>query len=131
HLSNNTPIQPPAPTDDVHGNFASGKPTRLGNNTNPLKYACARRFDRNTNDRGIGNVFGRFAVMPTLSIRSQFSFNLFQSQFTGFMPTTFENSEANAVNSIAQNDNRTTSWTITNTLNYGKRYNRHSGAVLI
>src|SRR6266566_1993170 len=130
-VGKNILMQPVVPIYDVGGNFASGKATGLGNNTNPLKYAWARRFDRNTNDRGIGNVFGRFAVMPTLSIRSQFSFNLFQSQFTGFTPTTFENSEANAVNSIAQNDNRTTSWTITNTLNYGKVFNRHSVAVLI
>ena len=130
-VGKNILMQPVVPIYDVGGNFASGKATGLGNNTNPLKYAWARRFDRNTNDRGIGNVFGRFAVRPTLSIRSQFSFNLFQSQFTGFTPTTFENSEANAVNSIAQNDNRTTSWTITNTLNYGKVFNRHSVAVLI
>jgi len=40
--------------------------TGLGNNTNPLKYTWARRFDRNINDRAIGNVFGRFAVLPTL-----------------------------------------------------------------
>src|SRR2546426_146728 len=130
-VGKNILMQPVVPIYDVGGNFASGKATGLGNNTNPPKYAWARRFDRNTNDRRIGNVFGRFAVMPTLSVRSQFSFNLFQSQFTGFTPTTFENSEANAVNSIAQNDNRTTSWTITNTLNYGKVFSRHSVAVLL
>src|SRR2546422_2278024 len=105
---------------DLGGNFASGKSTGLGNNTNPLKYAWARRFDRNTNDRAIGNVFGRFAIIPALSFRSQFSFNLLQGTVTGFNPTTFENSEANATNSIFQNDNRATSWTFTNTLTYSR-----------
>src|SRR2546430_13760899 len=109
-------MQPVVPIYDIGGNFASGKATGLGNNTNPLKYAWARRFDRNTNDRAIGNVFGRFEVVPALALRSQFSFNLTQGQFTGFTPTTFENSEANAVNSIVENDNRSTTWTFTNTL---------------
>ena len=130
-IGKNILMQPVVPIYDMGGNYASGKSTGLGNNTNPLKIAWAGRFDRNTNDRAIGNVFGRFAVLPMVSVRSQFSFNLTQSQFTGFTPTTFENSEANAVNSIVQNDNRATSWTLTNTLNYGKVFNRHSVALLL
>src|SRR5712692_1389817 len=130
-VGKNILMQPVVPIYDIGGNFASGKATGLGNNTNPLKYAWARRFDRNTNDRAIGNVFGRFAVLPTLALRTQFSFNLTQSQYTGFTPTTFENSEANAVNSIAQNNGRTTSWTITNTLNYARMFDRHSLALLL
>src|SRR5438552_11140209 len=118
------------PIYDIGGNFASGKATGLGNNTNPLKYAWARRFDRNTNDRAIGNVFGRFEVVPALALRSQFSFNLTQGQFTGFTPTTFENSEANAVNSIVENDNRSTTWTFTNTLTYARTMERHTLSVL-
>ena len=114
-VGKNILMQPVVPVYDLGGNFASGKSTGLGNNTNPLKYAWARRFDRNTNDRAIGNVFGRFAIIPALSFRSQFSFNLLQGTVTGFNPTTFENSEANATNSIFQNDNRATSWTFTNT----------------
>ena len=100
--------------------LVGGKATGLGNNTNPLKYAWARRFDRNTNDRAIGNVFGSFAALPELALRTQFSFNLFQGQFTGFTPTTFENAEANATNGIVQNDNRATTWTFTNTLTYSR-----------
>jgi TonB-linked SusC/RagA family outer membrane protein len=130
-VGKNILMQPVVPIYDLGGNFASGKATGLGNNTNPLKYAFARRLDRNVNDRAIGNVFGRFAVLPMLHLRTQFSFNLTQGQFTGFTPTTFENSEANATNSIAQNDGRTTSWTVTNTLNYGKAFDRHSFAVLL
>ena len=131
-VGKNILMQPVVPIYDLDGNFASGKATGLGNNTNPLKYTWARRFDRNINDRAIGNVFGRFAVLPTLYVRTQFSFNLTQSQFTGFTPTTFENSEANSTNSIAQNDGRTTSWTVTNTLNYGKTFNNvHSVALFV
>ena len=130
-VGKNILMQPVVPVYDLGGNFASGKSTGLGNNTNPLKYAWARRFDRNTNDRAIGNVFGRFAIIPALSFRSQFSFNLLQGTVTGFNPTTFENSEANATNSIFQNDNRATSWTFTNTLTYSRIMERHNLAVLL
>src|SRR3989454_421344 len=130
-VGKNILMQPVVPIYDLGGNFASGKSTGLGNNTNPLKYAWARRFDRNTNDRAIGNVFGRFAIIPALSFRSQFSFNLLQATVTGFNPTTFENSEANATNSIFQNDNRATSWTFTNTLTYPRIMERHNLAVLL
>src|SRR5260370_12634152 len=80
---------------DIAGNFACGKATGLGNNTNPLKYAWGHRYDRNTNDHAVGNAFARFAVLPELSLRSQISFNLYQAQFTVFNPTTFENSQSN------------------------------------
>ena len=130
-VGKNILMQPVVPVYDIGGNFASGKATGLGNQTNPLKYAWARRFDRNTNDRAIGNVFGRFAVLPELALRSQFSFNLTQGQFTGFTPTTFENSEANSVNAINQNDSRTTTWTITNTLTYARTIERHTFSVLL
>src|SRR5213594_2078536 len=83
-VGKNILMQPVVPVYDIGGNFASGKGAGLGNNTNPLKYAWARRFDRNTNDRAIGNVFGRLAVGPQLALRSQFSFNLTQGQFSGF-----------------------------------------------
>ena len=121
-VGKNILMQPVVPVYDVGGNFASGKAAGLGNNTNPLKYAWARRFDRNINDRAIGNVFSSFAIRPALSVRSQFSFNLTQSQFTGFNPTTFENAEANATNGINQNDGRSTTWTFTNTLTYGRTF---------
>ncbi|HXG98074.1 MAG TPA: SusC/RagA family TonB-linked outer membrane protein, partial [Gemmatimonadales bacterium] len=121
-VGKNILMQPVVPIYDIGGHFASGKAAGLGNNTNPLKYASARQFDRNVNDRGIGNVFASFAIRPALSARSQFSFNLTQSQFTGFNPTTFENAEANATNGINQNDGRTTTWTFTNTLTYGRTF---------
>jgi TonB-linked SusC/RagA family outer membrane protein len=124
-------MQPVVPIYDIGGNFASGKATGLGNNTNPLKYAWAHSSDRNTNDHAVGNAFARFAVLPELSLRSQISFNLYQAQFTVFNPTTFENSEANAVNSISQTDNHITSWTWTNTLIYARTFERHSINLLL
>ena len=130
-VGKNILMQPIVPIYDIGGNFASGKSTGLGNNTNPLKIAWAGRFDRTTTDRALGNAFAKFAIWPELSARSQFSFNLFQQEQTVFNPTTFENSEANATNSITQTDNRITGWTWTNTLTYGRAFGPHNLAVLV
>ena len=130
-VGKNILMQPIVPVRDIGGNFASGKGAGLGNNTNPLKYAWARRFDRTTSDRAIGNVFGTLAVIPALAFHSQFSFNVFQQGQNGFNPTTFENAEANATNSIFQNDNRQTTWTFTNTLNYSRAMSQHNIALLL
>jgi len=130
-LGKNILMQPVVPVYDIAGNFASGKAGGLGNNSNPLKYAWARQFDRNTNDRALGSVYAALAVMPALSARTRFSFNLGQGSFRGFNPTTFENSEAGTVNSINENNSRSTEWTFTNTLTYVQTSPRHNLSVLL
>jgi TonB-linked SusC/RagA family outer membrane protein len=130
-LGKNILMQPIVPVYDIAGNFASGKSTGLGNNSNPLKFAWARRFDRNTNDRALGNVYANLAVIPAVAARTRFSFNLGQGSFRGFNPTTWENSEAGTVNSINENESRFTSWTWSNTLTYARVTQQHNLAVLL
>jgi TonB-linked SusC/RagA family outer membrane protein len=131
-VGKNILMQPIVPIYDISGvNFASGKATGLGNNTNPLKYAWARRLDRNTTDRALGNAFAEFALAQGLSARTRFSVDLRENLTTSFNPTTFENSEANATNSISQNDFRQTSWTVTNTLTYARTLQQHTLNVLL
>jgi len=130
-VGKNILMQPIVPIYDIAGNFASGKATGLGNNTNPLKIASAGQFDRNINDRAIGNAYAHFDLGRGFSAQSRFSVDLTQGEFTGFTPTTFENSEANAVNGITQNDNQSTGWTITNTLNYARTMQRHTVTLLL
>lgn len=130
-VGKNILMQPVVPIYDIAGNFASGKSVGLGNNTNPLKYAWARQFDRNTNDRALGNVYAALNVVPAVSFRSRFSFNLGQGAFKGFNPTTFENSEPGTVNSINENNSRSTSWTFTNTMTYTRTAAPHNLTVLL
>ena len=124
-------MQPVVPVYDIAGNFASGKFSGGGNQTNPLKYAWARRFDRSINDRVIGNVFGNLDLRRNLAFKTRFSFNLFQGNFKGFTPTTWENSEPVRVRGLNQNENRGTDWTFTNTLNYSWTTQSHNLAVLV
>jgi TonB-dependent starch-binding outer membrane protein SusC len=130
-VGKNILMQPVVPVYDIAGRFASGKAGSLGNQTNPLGYAWWRRFDRNTFDRAIGNVFAALEVTPAISARSRFSFNLGQGSFRGFTPITPENSEPERVNGINENSSRSTSWTFTNTLNYARATARHSVSLLL
>jgi len=130
-LGKNILMQPVIPVYDVGGHFASGKAVGLGNQTNPLKYAEARKQDRTTNDRILGNVFAGFDVAQGLSLRTRFGFNLGQGAFRGFTPITPENSEPSLTNSIAENSSRFTDWTWSNTLNYRRAFDRHNLTLLL
>jgi len=117
-VGKNILMQPVVPIYDIGGNFASGKFVGGGNNTNPLKYAWARRFDRSTNDKVLGSAFAGTELVRNLAFKTRFSFNLGQGSFKGFTPTTFENSEPVGVTGLNQNETRSTEWTWTNTFNY-------------
>src|SRR5256714_7564063 len=130
-VGKNTLRQPVVPVYDIGGHFASGKFVGGGNNTNPLKFAWARRFDRKTSDHVIGNAFAGLDLRQNLAFKTRFSFNLSQGSFKGFNPTTPENSEPGTVNSITQNESRGTDWTFSNTLNYTWTTPSHNLAVLV
>ena len=130
-LGKNILMQPIVPVYDVGGNFASGKAVGLGNQTNPLKYAFARKDDLNRNDRVFGNAFVGFEVNPDLQLLSRLGFNLGRSSFTGFTPATFENAEPTDINSITENSNQFTDWTWSNTLTYRRQLMQNHNLTLL
>ncbi|MFL5616722.1 MAG: SusC/RagA family TonB-linked outer membrane protein [Gemmatimonadaceae bacterium] len=123
-IGKNILMQPVVPVYDVAGNFASGKATSLGNNTNPLKIAYEARNDRSQNERIFGNVFAGYNIFQPLTVRTRFGFNVGQSSFNGFSPITPENSEPTSNNSINQNQNQFVDWTLSNTAQFTKTFGR-------
>ena len=123
-------MQPVVPIFDIAGNFASGKGTNE-NQSNPLKWAFARKDDKNTTDRAFGNVFAGLDVIPHLAFRTRFGFNLGQNSNSAFNPTTPEDLEPQTTNGITENLSRSTDWTFTNTLNYGRTMGKHNLTVLL
>ena len=130
-IGKNILMQPVVPVRDIAGNFASGKFSGGGNNTNPLKYAFSHRFDKTLTDRGIGNAFAGIDLVRNLAFKTRFSFNVFQQGQNGFTPITPENSEPNTVNGIFDNERRGTDWTISNTLNYNWTTASHNLTALL
>jgi TonB-linked SusC/RagA family outer membrane protein len=129
-LGKNILMQPVVPIYDINGNFASGKAVGLGNNTNPLKFAYEARNNLNKNNRVFGNVFASYELIPSLTARTRFGFNVGQSSFQGYNAITPENSEPTLTNSINENQNQFTDWTWSNTATYLKTLGQHSINVL-
>ena len=123
-LGKNILMQPVIPVYDINGNFAGGKATGLGNQSNPLKEAFNAKDNVNRNNRVFGNVYGGFEVLPQLGVKSSLGFNLRQAGFSGYNPPFPENAEATFTNSINENSTSATDWTWTNTARYNRTLSR-------
>jgi TonB-linked SusC/RagA family outer membrane protein len=119
-LGKNILMQPVVPIYDVAGNFASGKATSLGNNTNPLKVAYEGRNNISQNNRVFGNTFVSYRPMEPLNLMSRFGFSVGNQQYNQYNPITPENSEPTTNNSIYQFTTNFTDWTWSNTAQYTK-----------
>jgi TonB-linked SusC/RagA family outer membrane protein len=130
-LGKNILMQPVVPIYDIQGNFASGKATGLGNQSNPLKEAFFQKDNVNKNDRVFGNVFGGFDITPALSLKTRLGFNVGEGAFQGFNAPVPENSEPSFNNSIIENNTQFQDWTLTNTARYLKSHGEHSFDLLL
>lgn len=118
-IGKNILMQPVIPVYDIGGNFASGKATTLGNQSNPLKQAYMDRNSPSNNNQLFGNVFGRLNLMEdNLLVTSRLGFNLSEFATRGFSNVTLEDSEPGTVVSISEFNSRSTEWTWSNTVNY-------------
>jgi TonB-linked SusC/RagA family outer membrane protein len=125
-MGKNILMEPVIPVYDIAGNFASGKATGLGNQSNPLKFAFARRDNITKTNRVFGNGFAGFQILPELSIRSSLGFNVMQQTFRGFNPITPENSEPGFTNSLNDQQQGSNDWTWSNTARYSKAFGPHT-----
>ncbi|MDP9178751.1 MAG: SusC/RagA family TonB-linked outer membrane protein [Gemmatimonadota bacterium] len=130
-LGKNILMQPVVPLRDIQGNFASGKGIGLGNQSNPLKFAFGRKDNERKDHRIFGNVFASFAATAQLALKTALGFNVGEGSFTGFNPIVPENSEPSFSNSINENSNNFTDWTLSNTLRYDRKGSRHNLALLL
>jgi len=125
-VGKNILMQPVVPIYDIAGNFASGKSTTLGNQSNPLKYAYERRNNINRNNKVFGNGFAGFQLLPSLALRSSIGFNQNGANFKGYNPPTPENSEPGFNNSFNEQQTNNFDWTWSNTARYNKSLGQHT-----
>jgi TonB-linked SusC/RagA family outer membrane protein len=130
-MGKNILSQPVVPIYDIAGNFASGKATTSGNNSNPLKVAYEDRNDLNKNNRVFGNVFAGYALTPKLSFRSSLGFTGTQGNGVNYSPPTPENSEPTLGNSWSENSSSSTDWTWSNTARFNHTISQHTFNVLL
>ena len=131
-LGKNILMQPVIPVYDINGNFAGGKATTLGNQQNPLKAAWAAKDDENKTDQMFGNVFAGFDINENFSLRTSLGFNLSQVSVLTFTPSFPEVAEATFSSAQAENTNRFTDWTWSNTLRFSKLlFSQHTVNLLL
>lgn len=131
-LGKNILSQPIIPVYDIRGNYASGKASGLGNNTNPVKEANRGPENPGRFLRIFGNAFARLNFTDALWWNTSLGINLGGGATQGYNPITPENSEPNLTNSINESTNYFTAFTLTNTLNFQRRFlDRHSVTVLL
>jgi TonB-linked SusC/RagA family outer membrane protein len=130
-LGKNILMQPVIPVRDIAGNFAGGKATGLGNQSNPLKYAYEHRNDIQKNGQVFGNVFGGFDPSKGVSLKTRLGFNVGQNAFSGFNPAFPENAEATFTNSINENNRQFTDWGWSNTATLNRALGRSTFNVLL
>jgi TonB-dependent starch-binding outer membrane protein SusC len=109
---------PVIPVRDINGNWASGKGTGLGNNTNPVKIATLAQDNRNRFNRIFGNTYARLAITDALSANSSLGVSTGNGSYRGFNDIYPENSEPTMTNGIFEGQNHFTEYTWNNTLNF-------------
>ncbi len=120
-------MQPVIPVFDVSGsNFAGGKATTLGNQTNPVKWAATHKDDIQRNLNVFGNAFAGFDFTPQISLRSRLGFSVGENAFQGFTPPSPEVAEATFSNQIDENNNQFLDWTWSNTARFVKALGSHN-----
>src|SRR5207237_9882968 len=112
-------------------NFAGGKSTTLGNQTNPVKWAFTHKDDVGKNLNLFGNVFGGLDVTPAISLKTRLGFNTGQNSFAGFTPPSPEVAEATFSNAINENNNQFLDWTWSNTARFVKALGSHNFDFLV
>lgn len=130
-LGKNIMMQPVIPVYDIKGNFAGGKATSLGNQSNPVKEAFWAKDNVVRNNRAFGNVFAGYTPIDALNIRSSLGFNVGLGSYSGYSPPFPEAAEATFTNGINENTNQFTEWTWSNTARYTRAFGSHNLSWLV
>lgn len=130
-LGKNILSQPVVSVYDIAGNFAGGKATNLGNNTNPLQAAYQARNNTNSTDRFFGNLFASYDITPSLVLRSSLGGNVGTNSYQQYSGSTPQNAEATFTDGFLENDNRFTDYTWSNTLRYSTVTGKNNLSVLL
>ena len=124
-------MQPVIPVFDIKGNFAGGKSTTLGNQTNPVKWAFTHKDDVGKNLNLFGNVFGGYDVTPAISLKTRLGFSTGENTFNGYTPASPEVAEATFTDAIDESQNQFLDWTWSNTARFVKALGSHNFDILL
>jgi TonB-linked SusC/RagA family outer membrane protein len=120
------------PVYDIMGNFAGTKSQDFGNARNPFADIYRTKDNKGRNWDIIGNVFAEADILKHFTVRTQFGGTIDNRYNYNFNYVGYENAEGNTgSNSFSEGASYNSSYTFTNTLNYGNNFGDHGVKVLI
>jgi len=111
-------MQPIIPVYDIEGNFAGSRAKNMGNAANPVADLYRSRNNDGKWIRGLGNIFAEATIIKGLSVKSLFGYNIGLWNSKNYTIPTYESSEPNKINGMAQSMNYDIFWNWVNTVNY-------------
>jgi TonB-dependent starch-binding outer membrane protein SusC len=127
-LTNTLLMHPIIPVYDIQGNFAGAK--AISNGSNPVAAQFRNKDNGTTTYKVFGNFFGELAITNYLKFKSNFGVDYANWVYTGFNYGTPENREPTLNNSFSENWNNNFLWQWSNTLEFNKKFDRHSLNIL-
>lgn len=119
------------PIYDEFGGYAGTAAKGFNNPRNPVANLDGQANNRNFGTNFFGNVYGEYDIIDNLTFRTSLGGQTGQSYGYGYGRLQYENSENNSAFSYNENAGYGFAWTITNTLNYKKKFGIHSVDLLV
>ena len=114
------------PVYDEFGGYAGTAASGFNNPRNPVANLDGQINNRNFNTNLFGNVYAEYDLIDGLTWRTSLGGQTNNGYSFGYTRLQYENSENNSAFGYNENAGFGFSWTVTNTLNYKKKFGIHS-----
>ena len=119
------------PVYDEFGGYAGTAAKGFNNPRNPVANRDGQKNDRNFNGNGFGNLYAEYDLLPGLTARSSVGGQYNAYYYNFYSRLQYENSENNSAFGYGEGSGYSFAWTVTNTLNYKKKFGIHDFDVLV
>ncbi|PWK23382.1 TonB-linked SusC/RagA family outer membrane protein [Arcicella aurantiaca] len=124
---------PVVPVYDIKGGPAGHLSAQSGNFTNPTQVLIDNSNNNDTGKRLLGNIFGEFEIIDGLKFRTNLGADIgttWRRSFTYPQPYRAEGVKTLAGSIFNESWTQTTTWNITNTLQFNRNFGKHSVGIL-
>jgi TonB-dependent starch-binding outer membrane protein SusC len=119
------------PVYDAFGGYAGTRAGGFNNPQNPVANLDRQKDNRGFETRLLGNIYLEFEPIKGLVARTSLGGNGATSYFWAYGGRQYENSENNSAVSYSEGSSQFLAWTLTNTLNFKKQFDKHNIDVLL
>jgi len=119
------------PVYDENGGWAGTAAKGFNNPRNPVANQTGLLNNRSFNASGVGNLYAEWDIIEGLTARSSVGAQYNNQYSWSYSRLQYENSENNSAFGYNEGAGFSFAWTLTNTLNYKKKFGKHNVDVLV